>query len=218
MNEIKIIKQDKNSKILVVTPLLPKHKISKDTKITLKRNKTPITWISSMGNNNIPTNAQLGINWYKRKYNELMPYYMLLDNDIILGRKAIDKLYDKLEGTPYHIGYSYANFEYKGHINKNFPAKPFDINKLVKANYISSNSLFKMSVIEKVGLVTDDFYKRLLDWVFLLKAYGKGFQGIPTPEASFVAISSPKDISAGSNEDYRIKSRRVYNNFVKPLL
>lgn len=218
MNEIKIIKQDKGSKILVVTPLLPTHKISKETKITLRRNKTPITWISSMGNNNIPTNVQLGINWYKRKYGGLPEYYLMLDNDITLGRKALDRLYEKLKTSPPHIGYAYASFKYEGHINKEFPAIPFNINKLVKGNYISSNSLFKMEVIENVGLVTDEQYKRLLDWAFLLKCYGEGFMGIGCPEASFVAQSTANDISAGSNEDYTIKSKRVYTDFIKPFL
>jgi len=218
MNSIKILKQDKGSEILVVTPLLPGHKISKETRVTLKRNKTPITWLSSMGNNNIPTNAQLGINWYKRKYSNSLNFYMMLDNDITLGRKAIDKLYDKLKSSPPHIGYSYASFKYEGHINKEFPAVPFNINKLVKANYISSNSLFKMDVIENVGLITDEFYKRLLDWAFLLKCYGQGFMGVPVPEASFKAISSMNDVSAGSDQDYKIKSRRVYESFIKPIL
>jgi len=218
MNSIKILKQDKGSEILVVTPLLPGHKISKETRVTLKRNKTPITWLSSMGNNNIPTNAQLGINWYKRKYSNSLNFYMMLDNDITLGRKAIDKLYDKLKSSPPHIGYSYASFKYEGHINKEFPAVPFNINRLVKANYISSNSLFKMDVIENVGLITDEFYKRLLDWAFLLKCYGQGFMGVPVPEASFKAISSMNDVSAGSDQDYKIKSRRVYESFIKPIL
>lgn len=218
MNAIKIIKQDKGSKILVVTPLLPGHKISKETKVTLRRNKTPITWISSMGNNNIPTNAQLGINWYKRKYGDLPEYYLMLDNDIMLGRKALDRLYEKLKETPYHIGYAYASFKYEGYTNRNFPAIPFDINRLVKANYISSNSLFKMSVIEEVGLVTDEQFQRLLDWAFLLKAYSKGYMGIPCPEASFVAQSTKNDVSAGDNTDYKIKSHRVYEHFIKPLL
>jgi len=218
MNSIKILKQDKGSEILVVTPLLPGHKISKETRVTLKRNKTPITWLSSMGNNNIPTNAQLGINWYKRKYSNSLNFYMMLDNDITLGRKAIDKLYDKLKSSPPHIGYSYASFKYEGHINKEFPAVPFNINRLVKANYISSNSLFKMDVIENVGLITDEFYKRLLDWAFLLKCYGQGFMGVPVPEASFKAISSINDVSAGSDQDYKIKSRRVYESFIKPIL
>jgi len=218
MNSIKILKQDKGSEILVVTPLLPGHKISKETRVTLKRNKTPITWLSSMGNNNIPTNAQLGINWYKRKYSNSLNFYMMLDNDITLGRKAIDKLYDKLKSSPPHIGYSYASFKYEVHINKEFPAVPFNINRLVKANYISSNSLFKMDVIENVGLITDEFYKRLLDWAFLLKCYGQGFMGVPVPEASFKAISSMNDVSAGSDQDYKIKSRRVYESFIKPIL
>jgi len=218
ITQINILKKCDNPEILVLTPLLPKHKISRETKVTLKRNKTPITWISCTNNQNIPKNHNDGIKWYKNKYKKLPPYILFLDNDITLSRKAIDKLYDKLKSTPPHIGYAYASFKYEGHINKEFPAVPFDINRLVKANYISSNSLFKMSVIEDVGLVTNDFYKRLLDWAFLLKCYGQGFMGIPTPESSFKAISSVNDVSAGTNEDYKIKSKRVYNKFIKPLL
>lgn len=218
MNAIKILKQDKESKILVVTPLLPNHVISRETKVTLRRNKTPITWLSSMFNQNIPKNNNDGIKWYKKKFKKLPPYIYFLDNDITLSRKAIDKMYNKLKETPPHIGYAYASLEYKGHINKKFPAVPFDINKLVKANYISSNSLFKSNVIEEVGLVTDDKFQRLLDWAFLLKLYGQGYMGIPTPEALLIAQSSIKDVSAGSNQDYTIKSRRVYEHYIKPLL
>ena len=219
MNEFKVIINDKNPEILVVTPLLPEHEVSKITKKTIKRNKTPIFWLTSSGKSNIPTNALEGINWYKKSFGRLPPYYIMIDRDIEMGRNMLDRLYEKLEKTKSFVnfGYCYATFQFKGHINADFPAMPFDINKLVQANYISSNSMFKSSVIEKVGLVTDDKYKRLLDYAFLLKCFGAGYVGIPEPKAWFIAHSTKDDISAGSQEDYRLKYMKVYEDFIRPL-
>ena len=222
MNTIKILKECQNPEILVVTPLLPDHQVSKLTKKTIKRNDVPYYWISSAGNNNIPTNALEGIKWYKENFHdELPPYYIMIDRDIEMGRKMLDRLYVKLKtikGKYPNVAYAYATFEFKGELNAQFPARPFDINRLVKANYISSNSLFKSSVIEEVGLVTDDKYVRLLDYAFLLKLFGQNYIGIPEPMAWFVAHSTKNDISARGQEDYRIKYLAVYEDFIQPLL
>lgn len=217
-----IIKETKNPKVLVVTPLLPGHKISKETKKTLKRNTIPFTWISSEGNNNIPTNLENGLDWYDNKFG-LPDYYMMVDRDIIAGRNLIDRLYSKLftiidKSEKILIAFSYASFEFKGYINYKFPAIPYDASRLIQANYISSNSMFHTWTARKVGIVKNDKYKRLLDWAFLLKLLSHGYIGINCPEASFVAMSSKSDISAGTSEDYRIKSRRVIEDFVKPML
>lgn len=218
MNNIKVLKKDKNSKVLVITPLLSGHKISKKTKITIKRNKTPITWISSESNQNIPINVQFGINWYMENFKEKISYYIPIDRDIILGRYMIDKLYKKLKNSPSHIGYAYANFKFKGYINQKFPAVPFNINKLVESNYISSNSLFKLNVVKKVGLVKDNNLVRFLDWAFLLKCYKNNFYGINCPEASFIACSSPNDISSSDGHDYLRKNKIIFEKYIKPLL
>jgi len=215
---INIIKECKNPQILVVTPLLPDHNISKHTKKTLKRNKTPFYWISSAGNKNIPTNAIEGIKWFKNKFGKLPPYYMMIDRDIEAGRNLLDKLYDKLNNMNSNIGYCYASFQFKGHINASFPAMPYDINRLIQGNYISSNSLFRSTVIEKVKLVTDNKYKRLLDYAFLLKCFANGYIGVPEPNAYFIAHSTKNDISAGSNDDYHLKYMRVFKDFIKPLI
>jgi hypothetical protein len=215
---IKIVKTVKNPQILVVTPLLPEHKISKETKISVKRNKTPFFWIASEGQNNIPTNALNGIEWFKSKYGKLPPFYIMIDRDIEMGRGMLDKLYDKLKNKPENIGYCYASFGFRGHINRDFPAEPFDINRLLQSNYISSNSMFRTNVVETVGLVTDDKYKRLLDWAFLIKCFSQGFIGIPEPRAGFIAHSTEKDISAGSDEDYKVKYMRVFEDFIRPLI
>jgi hypothetical protein len=219
-NNICVIREEKNPEVLVVTPLLEGHDISRETKVSIQRNKTKFFWVKSIGDNNIPTNAQKAINWYT-DFKKLPPYYLMVDRDIVMGRGMIDKLVaalKKFEWAKDKIGYAYASFEFKGHLNHKFPAKPFDINSLVQGNYISSNSMFRSELLEKVGLVKDDQYKRLLDYAFLLKCFKFGFVGVPVPEASFVAKSTKNDISAGSNEDYKIKYQRVYEDFIKPLL
>ena len=215
---INIIKSVDNPKILVVTPLLPDHTISKITKKTLKRNNVPFYWISSSGKKNIPSNAVDGIKWYKAIYKRLPSYYMMIDRDIEAGKGLLDKLYKKLDKQSDNVGYCYAGFEFKGHVNVNFPAIPFDINRLIRSNYISSNSMFRSNVIETVKLVTDDKYKRLLDWAFLLKCLGFGYVGVPESNANFIAHSTKNDVSAGSNNDYMLKYQRVFNDFIKPLI
>lgn len=215
---IKIIQETKNPEILVVTPLLPGHKISNITKKTLKRNNVPFIWISSEGNQNIPKNALEGISWYKNKYGGLPPYYFMCDRDIEAGRGLLDKLHRRLQDVTINIGFSYASFQFKGHVNANFPAMVYDINRLIRGNYISSNSMFKSNVIEDVEFVTDDKYKRLLDWAFLLKCYKKGYIGIPEPNASFIAHSTENDVSSGNIMDYKVKFQRVFQDFVIPLI
>lgn len=215
---IKIIQETKNPEILLVTPLLPGHKLSGITKKTLKRNKVPFAWILSEGNQNIPKNALEGILWYKNKYGKLPPYYMMIDRDIEAGRGLLDRLHARLDETGLNIGFAYATFQFKGHVNHDFPAIPYDINRLIQCNYISSNSMWKSSVIEHVGLVTDDQYKRLLDWAFLLKAFKYGYVGVPEHKAWFIAHSTKDDISAGDNKDYQVKYQRVWQDFIQPLL
>jgi hypothetical protein len=216
-NEIKTIVECKKPEILIVTPLLPGHKVSGITKKTIKRNKTPFFWIASIGKRNIPKNALEGILWYKKQYGRLPPYYMMIDRDIEANRGLLDKLYDVLKETRIGIGYAYASFEFKGYVNHNFPADPFDINRLIQCNYISSNSMFKSEVIENVGLVTNDKYKRLLDYAFLLKCFKAGYIGQPVPKAKFIAHSTENDISAGNVNDYQIKYKKVWQDFIQPL-
>lgn len=207
----------KNPEILVVTPLLPGHKVSKHTKKTIKRNNVPFAWISSSGDNNIPTNALQGILNWKQKA-KMPPYYIMIDRDIEMGRGMLDRLYSKLSKTTDSVGYCYSTFQFKGHINADFPAMPFDINRLVQSNYISSNSLFKSNVIEQVGLVTDNKYKRLLDYAFLLKCFKMGYVGVPEPKSWFIAHSTEDDISAGSQNEYREKYLKVYKDFIEPII
>ena len=219
-SKIKIIHEDENPEVLVVTPLWPEHKISKETKTSIKRNKIKKLWISSEGPNNIPMNAKYGLLWANQmKYD--IPFYIMIDRDITLGRYMLDRMAKNLMDNhrkQSRVVYTYANFEFKGHVNKKFPCQPFDINKLMQGNYISSNSMFFTSIVNEIGLVTDDHFKRLLDWCFLLKLFYYDYIGTSCPSASFIAHSTKEDISAGSPQDYWVKQQRVMEYFIKPIL
>ena len=206
-----------NPKVLVVTPLYQGHKISRETKITIKRNEIPFTWISAEGKFNIPTNVMRGLAYFKQVHGELPDYFLMIDRDITLGRNMIDRMYQQLAPQNFPIAYTYANFEYKGFINQKFAARPYDISQLIQHNYISSNSFFRMDVLQEVGLVTDDKYKRLLDWAFLLKLFRQGYIGTPCHKAGFLVNSTKDDISSGTPEDYHLKRNRVLQDFVKPI-
>lgn len=216
-NRIEIKKSTKFPDVLVVTPLKKGDWVSKETKKTIKRNKLKYFWISSEGSNNIPTNAQHGINWAHKNIKNMPKYYIMIDRDIVLGRSMLDRLFKALESSDDNTGVAYAGFEFKGVVNQKFPADPWDLSRLKQANYISSNSMFRMSVIDKVGLVTENKYKRLLDWAFLLKCASYGYHGINVPNARFLAISEPGDISAGGQQDYWVKHQRVFEDFVRPM-
>jgi len=216
--EVKVLKENKNSDLLVVTPLLPSHKISRDTKVTIKRNQLPFTWISVSDNQNIPTNVSNGLDWFRKEHHK--PKYILpLDNDVVLGRNMIDRMYNNIESVKHGaIAYTYSNFKFQGSVNAEFPARPFDIKKIIEHNYISSNSMIKVTCLDRVGgFVMDDQYKRLLDWCLWLKFLYHGYVGLASPNASFVAISSSDSVSDGSDMDYNVKRNRVLKDFVEPL-
>jgi len=220
---LKIIRKDIGAKILVATPLFTGHKISKETEQSIKRNTVPIIWASYEGPDKHAANVQHLLNEYKKQFGNFPPYIQVLDRDIIAGRYMLDRLYDVLERSRFQsdkkFGYAYASFEYRGYINAQFPARVFDINMLMKSNYISSNSLYCSEVVEEVGgFVTEEDTHRLSDWAFFLKLFQHGYHGIPSINASFVAISSKDDISAGSQEEYQRTYKIIQERYVKPIV
>lgn len=206
--------------VLVVTPLLPGHSIHRELKKWIKRNTIPFAWVISIGENNIPTNVWNGVSWYEKTNGHSPKYILPIDRDIVMGRGMIDKMYQCFEtNKDSKVAYVYASFEFKGAINQKFPAVPFDPNRLMQSNHISSNSMIKLSLLKEVGgPVTGNKYKRLLDWALWLKFYKYGYVGRPCPQASFVAISTDKDVSAQGEDDYREKATAVYEDFISPIL
>lgn len=217
---LKILQSDKNSKILVVTALYSGHTISGETKTTIRRNKTPYTWISYMSDGKHATNVQKAISAYRKRVGGIIPpYIFVLDRDIICGRHMLDKMINVLGKSDKNIGFCYCPFEYTGHINMKFPPIEYDINKLIQGNYISSNSLYKTSMVERVGgFVVDEEYHRLSDWSMWLKCYKFGYIGKLCADTSFVAMSTKDDISAGSNAEFSTTRELVVERYIKPIL
>ena len=212
---IKYIVKHPNPQILVITPLLTGHSVSKETKKTIKRNKTPFVWISYMGPGNAYLNTQKAFNIYKNDY-ELPPYIIKVDNDIIAQRGMLDVMYKTLETSNDNEAYTYCPFSFQGYVNLSFPYTPFDADRLRQRNYISSISMIKTKRLIECGLfVTDVRGERLLDWALWLNLLKRGYIGVPTSKTSFVAISSKDSVSSRSNEDYQKKRQWVVENYVK---
>lgn len=211
---IKYVVKHNKPEILVITPLFTGHKIGKETKKTLKRNKTPFEWISYMDSSNPCKNAQVAFDIY-RKNNDLPPYIIKIDNDLITQRGMLDEMFNVLEQSMSHEAYCYCPFEFQGAVNVKFKNDfPFDPDHLRKENYISSCSMMKTKKFLEIGMwVTNDEGFRLLDWALWLKYLNRGYVGVPTTKTSFVAIAGNKSVSSGGYDDYQKKRQWVLDNF-----
>lgn len=225
-----IIRSDERPLVLVITPLYSRvvdgkrivDKISKKTKVSIKRNKTPMLWIAWEGEENVAKNTQDCYDFAKKVFDtdfRTLKYIIKIDNDIDSSRGMIDKMAQNLSKTKPGFAYTYCAFKYEGAVNVEFEAVNFDVKKILQCNYISSNSMIKIDVLDRVGgFVTDNKYKRLLDWAMWLKLLKQGYMGVPTPMVSFVAKASEESISAQGSEDYILKHQRVHEDFVKDIL
>ena len=212
---LKIIKQTKNPKYLVITPLKNGDKISKITKKSINRNRHQFDWISYQSNNNIPTNTELALKEYK-----YIRYIIKIDNDINANRNMLDKMYNVLHTMPKHIAYCYPKFKYLLPNGKSidFTDNIFNVERLLKSNYITSNSMIDRYKLDEIGgFVTDNKYVRLLDWALWLKFLYYGYIGVPS-NTGFVTALNDNNISARGNEDYKEKHKRVYDDFVLPIM
>jgi len=215
---LKIIKEAKTPELLVVTPLFKGHKLSRETKLGLERNDIKFAWVSFESTNNTAKNYADGIKAFRDKVYR-PKYVMMVDRDIIPSRHMLDKMYDTLKRAPDDTVFCYCDFEFKGLINRQFFDIEYNPITLLRSNYISSNSMIKLNKLDEIGgVVTDNKYKRLLDWCLWLNFLSYGYYGIRCPDISFIAISDNQSISARSDEDYKQKSRLVMLDFIDPLI
>jgi len=215
---IKTLVQCKNPEILAITPLKIGDKVSAETKKTLKRCNVPFHWVSYMGEGNPYKNMVPPWRAY-RKDNETPPYIIKIDNDLTCKKGMLDHLYEALVDSPKHVGYSYCCFRYRGGVNADFDNIPWDINRLIQHNYISSCSLMKSKVLEETGsFVTDDKYSRLLDWALWLQFLRRGYIGKFVPETSFTAYAGPNSVSVGSQQDYQLKHAAIHRYLIAPYI
>lgn len=172
-----------------------------------------------MGEGNPYKNMVTPYRWFRNQNDGLPPYVIKIDNDLTCKRGMLDKLYEALEGADRQFAYSYCNFRYRGSVNVDFDNIPFDVNRLVQQNFISSCSLIRTKTLEETGsFVTDDKYFRLLDWCLWLQFLRRGYIGKYVDDTSFTAYASPTAVSSGSVEDYKVKHRRVIDDFVAPYM
>jgi hypothetical protein len=165
---MKILMRSYNPEFLVITPLKPGDKISKKTKKSIKRNNFPFDWVSFEGPNNIPTNTTHALQRYIEEYGRPR-MFIKIDNDIDMDRYLLDNLCVNLIKASLssvgRYGYTYCPFSYVLENDKKISfGEEFNIEKLLKQNYISSNSMIDMDMFDMVGgLVCDCKYERLLD-------------------------------------------------------
>lgn len=224
MAGLKVIKECKNPEVLVITPLLTGHSVMRETMVKLKRNDTPFAWYSYEGPHHVAGNYAWGLVTYKNTIGKgkLPPYVLMIDRDILPSRHMIDHMYDTLSkaqlmSTRGRVAYCYVDFEYKGYFDLPFKGIEFDAQRLLKNNYISSNSMIVTADLEYIGgVVIDRRFDRLSDWAMWLTFLGEGFTGIRSPKGSFVAISEEGDVSAGKKEEYQRCYMDVYEHIIKP--
>jgi len=209
-----LVKPNCEPQILVITPLKEGDSISRDTKKSLKRNKTPFEWISVMGKGNAYKNTAEAYRWYRKNHKSMPPFVIKIDNDLTTSRGMLDKMYNTLLGADKKCGYSYSSFEFYGAINFTFPARRFDPVLLQKQNYISSCSLIRSELVDRYGFITDDSLVGLLDWCFFINLLNKGYVGIPVKDTHFKAFSTPTSVSCWPNGGYEETVKRVLDKFV----
>ena len=202
--------------ILIITPLKPGDKISIDTRRSVKRNKVPFVWLSYVGKGNPYKNTNIVYKQYRRLNGTVPKYVIKVDRDILAKKHWIDKMYSTLEqSNDDSVAYTYTKFNFTGAITASFDVPVFNADALKQNNYISSMSLIKTKLLDRVGgFVTDDRYFRLLDWALWLRFLNKGYIGCYTPNTQFTAYADINSISNGDNADYIEKRQLVMDDFI----
>jgi hypothetical protein len=216
---LKVLQKCKHPSLLVVTPLLPDHKISKETKISLQRNIIDFDWVSYSSNNLSSHNQESALEEYLKKYpKQEIKYVMVIDNDIIASRNMLYKMYSLLERAPKDVAYCYCNFEFKGYINKSFKHIPYDALRLLNQNYISMNSMIKIDKLKEIGgFKADPKINRLQDWALWLRFLNAGYFGILCDDTSFIAVSKIGDASSRSQENFNENYLLIRDLYVQPM-
>ena len=207
------IKEVKFPRFTIITPLKKIDEIPEETiNNIISSVSSPFNWYSYSANNNVANNFDLGIKEVDKR-GQLAEYVIKIDNDTLWNIHTLDYMCETLDDSEPYISYSYCGFEYYSAFNLKFPGIEFDERKMRNNNYISSNSMFKSSVIKKISLVTDDKYVRLLDWAYYLKLLKYGYYG-KLSKGYFKARASKNSISSGSVDDFHKKRSLVMKDFL----
>lgn len=215
---IKVVHKDKNFEFVAITPLRLYDEISEKTLKLIETTTIPFIWISYSGNGNVFENTLNGLNEFIIKFKKIPKYIIKIDNDIVASHNWLNELYNAINNSDDDVAWVYNSFSYvqeNGYVVAHFPPIEFDKERLLKSNYISSNSMFKLNAINDVGgFVTDKKYERLLDWALYIKLINAGYRGQLVREVKFNAIMSKDSVSARSKDDYLEKYLAVKHDFI----
>ncbi|MFA6098458.1 MAG: glycosyltransferase family A protein [Patescibacteria group bacterium] len=114
-------------------------------------------------------------------------FILFCDSDVRLKNDMVEKMANTLQSNP-DKAYCYSNFRFGVHT---FDLFPFNGEKLLKQNYISTMSLIRRSKF----IYFDENLKRFQDWDLWKRMYKKGSEGIWFPERLFSAPLNTGGIS-----------------------
>ena len=150
------------------------------------------------------------------------PYVFFCDDDIILPDGYFQKLYDVLSKTGMYVGYAYTG--YKGivlndnhPIGKNYEIKSqeWDMNDLIRFNYISTMSLIKREHFKGF----DERLPRFQDWDLWLTLAEEMVSGVFIPNYYFLAFYNDDGItSKNNNERLAMDKLKAKHPILNPFL
>lgn len=134
------------------------------------------------------------------------PYVFFCDDDIVMPKGYLKKLYDLLEKNP-DKAYAYTGYygivmhPHTHPLKNNFqiPSIPFNGERLKQGNYISTMSLIRREAFPGF----DESLKRLQDWDLFLTMLEKGQEGIMLDgvENMYHAYYLDEGITSNSNNE-----------------
>lgn len=133
------------------------------------------------------------------------PFVFFCDNDILLPKTHLKKLYDALIKNP-NAAYAYSGYvgvviDTKNHpLKQNYaiPTIPFNAERLKAGNYISTMSLIRREAFP----MFDENLKRLQDWDIYLTMLKRGFKGIAVSNNEFYAYYLDSGITSNNNSEF----------------
>lgn len=109
-------------------------------------------------------------------------YIFFLDADDTIDPTCLDKAERLLDAATKDIAYVYSQMRIFGATTGLLRARPYSIRALLYRNYVSSDTLYRKSVLMEVGGFADEMTDAYEDWDIHLSMAEKGYRGLFIPE------------------------------------
>lgn len=138
-------------------------------------------------------------------------YICCLDADDTIESTYIEKCIEVLE-SQLEIGFVYSLVRIFGDENKIWYTRHFEINRLLKYNYISVSAIFRKELWERVGGYNPNMTYGYEDWDFWLSISETGTRGFLIREVLFNHRRHGKTMTYGAKEKYRYLVSQIRKN------